>query len=226
VSAAASVLGVVPARGGSKALPRKNVLPVGGRPLIAWTLRAAQSSRLLTRTVVSTDDDEIADAALAHGGEVPFRRPAELAQDDSSAVAVVLHALEQVGRHDYVVLLQPTSPLRSSADIDAAVQVCLTTGAPSCVSVTRAEQNPYWMYTLNDNVLSPILPDAPAAHRRQDLPEVYRLNGAVYVAATDWLRDRGSFVGPGTIGHVMPPERSLDIDTDRDLRLLHAQLGG
>ena len=227
MTSAPSVLAVVPARGGSKGLPRKNILAVQGRPLIAWTLQAARDSTVLDRVIVSTDDEEIAAAAAEHGGDVPFLRPAELARDDTTTHAVVLHALEQLGPYDYVVVLQPTSPLRTGADIDGAVRACISAGAPSCVSVCVARESPYWMYALgDDSVLLPLMAEAEIAHRRQDLPVVYRLNGAVYVANTAWLREREDFVGPGTIAYVMPPERSLDIDTGRDLRLLDVQLEG
>ena len=213
---AKKVLAVVPARGGSKGLPGKNILPVQGRPLLAWTADAALAARALDRIVVSSDSDAILAAARACGVE-GVRRPAELATDTASALDVILHVLEACPGHDVVVVLQPTSPLRSAADIDAALDRFDASGAPSCVSVCEAEQSPYWMYRLGDaQVLQPIVDGGLQATRRQDLPVVYVLNGAVYVADAAWLRTTRAFVAAGTVAHVMPVERSLDIDTAHD----------
>ena len=212
-----SVLALIPARGGSKGLPGKNLLPVDGRPLLAWTVDAARGSAYVDRIVLSSDDEAIAAAARTCGCEVPFRRPAELASDTAASIDVALHALQQLPGHDWLVLLQPTSPLRTAADIDAALERCVTTGARSCVSVTEVAQSPYWMYMIdNQERLRPVLAAPPGATRRQDLPTVYALNGAVYVADVPELERTRSFVGPGTVAHVMPPERSIDIDTAAD----------
>lgn len=212
-----SVLALVPARGGSKGLPGKNIRPVDGRPLLDFTVAAARASRSVDRVVLSTDDDAIAQVALASGCEVPFRRPAQLASDEARSIDVVFHALDSLPAHDLVVLLQPTSPLRAAADIDAACTALIDSGAPACVSVTLAEQSPWWMYCLDDGQhLRPLLDTPGAATRRQDLPAVYTLNGAVYVARTEWLRRSGTFVTADTVAYVMPQERSIDIDTLED----------
>ena len=211
------VLALIPARGGSKGLPGKNILPVAGRPLLAWSVDAARASRCIDRTVLSSDDETIMAAARACGCEVPFRRPAELATDTATAVDVVLHALDQLPGHDLIVLLQPTSPLRRAADIDAACALLVARGAPSCVSVSPAAQSPYWMYRIGEEqTLVPILDTPAGATRRQDLPVVYALNGAIYVARTEWLRQSRSFVTRDTVAHIMPAERSIDIDTFED----------
>jgi len=210
------VLAVIPARGGSKGLPGKNILPVQGRPLLAWTADAALAARALDRVVVSSDADAILAAARACGVE-PLRRPAELATDTATTLDVIVHALDACPGHDVVVVLQPTSPLRSAADIDGALERFAATGAPSCVSVCEAEQSPYWMYRLGaGQALLPVVDGTPQATRRQELPTVYVLNGAVYVADTAWLRTTRAFVAAGTVAHVMPVERSLDIDTAQD----------
>ena len=128
------VLALITARGGSKGLPRKNVLLAGGKPLIAWTVEAAVSSECIDRVVLTSDDDEIMAAAMAAGCDVPFCRPAHLASDVATSLDVVLHAIDQLPGYEYVVLLQPTSPLRTAADIDAAFELMLETEAPSCVS--------------------------------------------------------------------------------------------
>jgi CMP-N,N'-diacetyllegionaminic acid synthase len=213
---------LIPARGDSKGLPGKNIALVNGRPLLAWTVDAARASAYVDRVVLSSDADAIISAALACGCEAPFRRPAELATDAASSIDVVLHALEQLPHHDLVVLLQPTSPLRTAADIDATLARCVAAAAPSCVSVAPVDKSPYWMY----HRLSPLLELPVPATRRQDLPPVYALNGAVYVAQSDWLRQNRSFLGPTTVGYVMPIERSLDIDTPADLEAFKAAVTG
>jgi len=216
VIGARRVLAVIPARGGSKGLPGKNILQVRGRPLLAWTADAARAARALDRIVVSSDSDAVLAAARACGVEA-LRRPAELATDTATTLEVIEHALNTCPGHDVVVVLQPTSPLRTAADIDAALERFVASGAPSCVSVCEAEQSPYWMYRLGDDqALLPIVQGALQATRRQDLPAVYVLNGAVYVADAAWLRSTRAFVAAGTVAHVMPVERSLDIDTAHD----------
>ena len=144
------VLAVIPARGGSKGLPGKNILPVGGKPLIAYSIDAARACAAVDRVIVSSDDDAIIAAARACGCDVPFRRPDELATDTAASIDVILHALDQVPGYDYVVLLQPTSPLRTAADIDAACERLAGHGAQACVSVSPVEQSPYWMYHISD----------------------------------------------------------------------------
>jgi CMP-N,N'-diacetyllegionaminic acid synthase len=210
------VLALIPARGGSKGLPSKNILSVCGRPLLAWSIDAARSSRCIDRVVLSSEDEAIIAAARACGCEVPFRRPDVLASDTASTTEVALHALDALPGYDVVVLLQPTSPLRTASDIDMACEKFATSGAPACVSVSPVEQSPYWMYRLGDNdTLLPIIEPSEAT-RRQDLPQVYVLNGAIYVAETAWLRQVRTFLTRDTIAHVMPAERALDIDTAAD----------
>ncbi len=215
------VLGLVPARGGSRGLPGKNLAPLGGRPLIAWTAEAAAGSSYLDRTVLSSDDEAILAAGREAGLEVPFVRPPELARDDTPAMDVVLHALDAVGeRFDLLVLLQPTSPLRVAADIDACVER-VAAGAPCCVSVTEPGHSPAWMFTLGEGgAMRRLIPELAIPARRQELPSVYALNGAVYAAETSWLRRERSFLAEGTVGYPMPPERSVDLDDDLDLALL------
>jgi CMP-N,N'-diacetyllegionaminic acid synthase len=213
------ILGIIPARGGSKGIPRKNMRPLQGQPLIAWTIESALRSAALDALIVSTDDEEIAAVARASGAQVPFMRPARLAQDDTPGVDPVLHAIEQLPQYHAVGMLQPTSPLRSTEDIDACVALARRTGAPAVVSVSEAHTHPYWMYTLTtDERMRPLL-DAPFVARRQDLPPVYALNGAVYYAEADWLRRTRSFLSGETAAYVMPPERAVDLDTAIDWRI-------
>jgi CMP-N,N'-diacetyllegionaminic acid synthase len=216
-----SVLAVIPARGGSKGVLGKNIREVGGKPLIAWTIEAAHGAEHVDRVVLSSDDPAIVETARRHGCEVPFVREAHLAGDETPTLDVILDALDRCPGYEWVVVLQPTSPLRTSGDIDQAISRCMSHGAPACVSVCLAQESPYWMYTLHpDDRLKPLLPSRPAT-RRQDLPAVYSLNGAVYIARTDWLRREKTFITQDTIAYEMPIERSLDIDTESDL--LHLQ---
>ncbi|MBS0366244.1 MAG: acylneuraminate cytidylyltransferase family protein [Proteobacteria bacterium] len=214
-----SVLALIPARGGSKGLPGKNILQARGRPLLAWSVAAAQASRFIDRVVLSSEDEAIMAAARACGCEVPFQRPNELASDATPTIDVVLHALDALPGYDVVILLQPTSPLRTAADIDAACERFVASGASACVSVSRAEQSPYWMFRLvANNALVPIIEAPLETTRRQDLPEVYVLNGAIYVADAALLRQTRTFLTRDTVAHVMPTERSLDIDTESDFQ--------
>lgn len=205
-----SVLAVIPARAGSKRVPHKNLREVAGRPLIAWTIEQARAAHRLDRVVLSTEDEEIARLAREYGCDVPFLRPVELAADDTPGVEPVLHAITQLPNFDYVVLLQPTSPQRTAADIDGAIEQCVRSKAPSCVSVTPALENPALMYTLHEGRMRAVAPDHAGS-------AAYVLNGAVYVARIEWLTTSRTFVTPETIAFIMPRERSLDIDTEADL---------
>jgi CMP-N,N'-diacetyllegionaminic acid synthase len=219
------ILGVIPARGGSKGLGRKNIRLVGGRPMISWTIEAAHSSKLLDRTILSSDDREIIEISKGYGCDVPFIRDSSLAGDNARTIDVVVDALKRCEGYDWVVVLQPTSPLRSSNDIDNAINLCFESGAQSCVSVVRVQESPYWMFSVDQQFhMSPLLPETEAS-RRQDLPRAYLLNGAIYVANVKWLLNEMKFIAPDTVAYEMPFERSLDIDTDFDLKQLNYILG-
>lgn len=214
-----SVLGVILARGGSKGLPRKNIRDLAGKPLIAWTIEAGHDSEYLDRLILSSDDKKIMTVAEEYGCEVPFRRPDKLAADDTPSMDALLHAVDQVPDHDYVVLLQPTSPLRTAADIDATITRCHENHAPVCVTVTDTDKPPQWMYTFGKrDKLKPVLDESEIVTRRQEAPKTYVVNGAVYVARSEWLREHKMFYTDQTIGYPMPPERSADVDTALDLR--------
>jgi len=220
--AASTVLALVPARGGSKGVPRKNIRLIGGKPMIAWTIEAARGSRYIDRLILSSDDQAIIDVAVRCGCEVPFVRPAELASDQADSMAVVRHAIDALPEQfEYLVLLQPTSPMRRAEDIDGAIERCVQQGAPACVSVCEADKSPFWMLRLDEQgVVRPLFPANQVPHRRQDAPVVFALNGAVYVARTDHLRIGGAFLAPGAVGYPMPKERSLAVDTELDLALV------
>ncbi|MBF0283185.1 MAG: acylneuraminate cytidylyltransferase family protein [Magnetococcales bacterium] len=214
-------LAVIPARGGSKGIPRKNLKPFCGKPLLAWTIETALATPGLDQVIVSTEDAEIAEVARQYGADVPFLRPAKWAEDDVSATEALLHALRMVqGCVQLAVLLQPTSPLRLPEDILACLEACGEEEVKAAVSVAATGKSPAWMYALGDNgLLAPLLGEDKSELQRQQLPKAYVPNGAVYVARAGWLSQSRSFFGPQTRGCVMPPERSLDIDTPLDFQL-------
>ena len=217
------ILAVVPARGGSKRLPRKNILPLGGVPLLGWTLKAAGKCEYIDRVIVSTEDIEIAEVAKEFGGDVPFYRPCELSTDETTTLDVVLHLLdklEQMGEsYDYVILLQPTSPLRTAQHIsDAYEQLINNDDANAVVSVCLAEHHPLWCNTLpNDASLSHFMRKEIHNLRSQDLPNYYRLNGAIYICDVEVLRSQKTFFPEqGCYAFIMHQKDSIDIDTKED----------
>jgi CMP-N,N'-diacetyllegionaminic acid synthase len=215
-----SVLALILARGGSKGILRKNIKNLCGKPLIAWSIEVAENTDSVDKVVVSTDDEEIAKIAKLYGADVPFLRPAELAQDDTPSIDPVLHALKQLPRFEMILLLQPTSPLRKTTDIDGILKLCQESKAPAAVSICESSKHPNWMFSLgNDGTLSPFT-DTTLATRRQDLDKIYTLNGSLYLAKTDWIQYNRSFLSPETVGFEMPPERSADIDTLLDWDLV------
>jgi N-acylneuraminate cytidylyltransferase len=220
------ILSVIPARGGSKGLPGKNIRVVGGKPLIKWTADAAVGSKYIDRTILSSDDKEIIAFGRSCGLDVPFIRPSRLAGDKISAQKVALHALEELPGFDILVLLQPTSPLRLSSDIDICIEACVNNNLNSAISVAKLEKSPYWMFTRSkENRWIPIMGWDYILKQRQDLPTVVYPNGAVYVAGTKFLINNESFINPSMVCCEMPWERSLDIDTENDIKILEAIIG-
>lgn len=214
-----SILAIIPARGGSKAIPRKNLCDFQGKPLIAWSILAAKQSEYIDRCIISSDDTEIVSVAESYGCEAPFIRPKELASDTTPGIQPVLHAIQKCPGYDYVVILQPTSPFRTVADLDACIEYSMQKQADACVSVTEVRQHPEWMFKLDQDSKLQALNSGTISYRRQDLPTLYHLNGAIYFAKTDWLVKNESFLGDSTIAFEMPEERSIDIDTQLDLNI-------
>jgi len=218
------ILGLIPARGGSKRLPRKNVLPLAGRPLIAWTITAALEAHTIERVIVSTDDAEIADTAHHHDAEV-LERPAALASDTATTQEVLLHALRVLGEagehYDYVVVLQPTSPLRRAGDIDGAIHLLLERQADAVVSVCETDHPPEWSNTLPPDLsMAGFFRPGVRDTRSQDLPRSFRLNGAIYVYnCKRLLRENNLDMDDSCYAYVMPRERSIDIDTGVDFEI-------
>jgi CMP-N,N'-diacetyllegionaminic acid synthase len=211
-----TTVALIPARGGSKGIPRKNIQPFCGKPLIQWSIDLALHSPLIDRVVVSTDDLEISEIALSGGAEVPFIRPTELASDSASGISTVMHALEHLPAVSDLLLLQPTSPLRNSVDIDSIFALRSEFGSESAVSVSQSPKHPAWMYSIDQmNLLHPVLAVSSLTCRQQ-LSPVFALNGALYLASRSFLVREKTFVSNDTVGYVMPRERSLDIDTPLD----------
>lgn len=223
-----NVLGLVPARGGSKGLPRKNLVPVCGKPLLAYTVEEALASRSLSRVVVSTDDDEIARVARSLGAEVPFMRPAELARDDTPALPVIRHAVSALEEAEgwvsqIIVYLQPTSPLRGRGHIDQAVELLVSEGADTVVSVVPVPHqfNPVSLMRLEGGCLVPFLAEGPEFLRRQDKPTLYARNGPAVLACTyETVMRRGRLYGGKTLPLFMTPEESVDVDSPFDLAMV------
>lgn len=212
----ARILALIPARGGSKRLPGKNVRSFRGRPLIGWSVAAALASQFVDRVVVSTEDEAIAEAARAAGAEVPFRRPAALAGDGAGSVDVALHALDALGDAAQVLLLlQPTSPLRQAGDIDAALRLLMDSGAPAVIGVT-APFKPIGFHVR----VGPGGRVAPLDV--EEAAQIRLINGAIYAIRADVLRRGRDFDPPGTLAYEMPFDRSIDIDTAMDWQLAEA----
>jgi N-acylneuraminate cytidylyltransferase/CMP-N,N'-diacetyllegionaminic acid synthase len=222
-----SILGLIPARSGSKRLLRKNVRLLMGKPLIAWTIEQALASRYLDRIVVSTDDQDIANISTQYGADVPFLRPKILATDNAKSIDVILHAMNWMEGHDraydLLMLLQPTSPLRTKYDIDNAIKLLFRKKALSIISVCEVGEHPLWSNSLpkNGSMKNFIRPEL-INKSKQDLPKFYRLNGAIYLAFWNYLKKEKRFLGNKSFAYIMPRERSVDIDEEIDLIVAEA----
>lgn len=223
------IIAIIPARGGSKRVPRKNIKLLNGKPLISYAIKAAKKSKYVDRVIVSTDDLEIASVAKKYGAEVPFMRPAELATDTALALSVMQHAINYIeavdkNKVDLVVLIQATSPMVLSEDIDAAIERLIEIKANSCVSVCSIAERPEWMYEFRGQKIRPFIKTKGEEIRRsQDLPKLFRLNGAVYVIRRDTLMKKGRILDKdNATAIVMPRERSFDIDEPIDFKIIES----
>ncbi len=217
-----TVLGLIPARGGSKRIPFKNLQKLGDSTLLEIAISQARDSHTIDEIVVSSDNNNILTVAKGAGVSV-LRRPDSLALDVTPGIAPVLHALAVYSGYDYIVLLQVTSPFRSAEDIDSSIELCVKCQAPACVSVCHPQHHPSWMYKVDtDRELKQLLSEVDVPSRSQDLSPCYVLNGAVYVAECESLAVNKSFLTERTVAYDMPSDRSLDIDTEYDLQLARA----
>lgn len=218
-------LAVVPARGGSKRLPRKNVLNLGSKPLIAYSIEAGLKSKYIDAVVVSSDDEEI--LALSQKlGAMTIKRPQELASDTASTFDAIEHTIKNMQSYDYLVLLQPTSPLRSASHIDDAIRLLDEKGADAVISVCEMSHSPLWSNTLpKDGSMVGFLKEDAMGKRSQDLPSYYRINGAIYICKIErLLQEREFFLKDNIFAYVMDRKNSIDIDEEIDFRLAEALL--
>jgi CMP-N-acetylneuraminic acid synthetase len=227
------VLAIIPARGGSKGLPWKNIKCLAGKPLIAWTIGHAKKNKYIDDVVVSTDSKKIASIAEEYGASVPFLRPASLATDNAFSTDVVLDLLARLKKNggytaDFVILLQPTSPLRTSDDIGKAMEMLGSNKkADAVVSITEVVENPYWMKVQNDKgFIGNFIKHGRKIERRQDLPVIYTTNGAIYACKTSVFLKSKTFFPKHTLGYVMPRERSIDIDDIADFKMAELIITG
>ena len=216
------MLAIIPARGGSKSVPKKNIKFLDGKPLIAYTIEAACASRLIDRLILSTDDEKIADVAREYGVEVPFMRPPELAKDDSLAIDNYLYTLnklndEKAKQYDEFIVLQPTSPFRTAQDIDNAIELFYEKKADSVISVSEVLPSPVWSKKIDDKgVLKAYFDLAINNKNRQEIETAYMPNGAIYILQLSLVKKIYSYYSNNTLAYIMPEERSLDIDKPLD----------
>ncbi len=226
-----TVLGIVPARGGSKGIMRKNIRLLSGKPLIAYTASAAQNSACLSRVLLSTDDPEIAEIGKSVGLDVPFLRAAELALDSTPMIDVVLHVIRWAQSHgehyDAICLLQPTSPLRSAETIDRCISRLWEREVDCVVSLRPVppEYNPHWVYfETPEGLLKPSIGDGDPLPARQLLPAAYHRDGGVITAKTQSVLDHGSLYGAKMVGVLSPAYEACDLDTEEQWELLERKL--
>lgn len=222
-------IAVIPARGGSKGFPGKNIIPLGGKPLIAWSIEAAKKSKLVERVIVTTDDEKIASIAREYGAEVPFIRPAELAQDDTPPDPVLKHVLQFLEEKEgvspeIIVWLEPPCPFRTPQEIDEAIVALKNdSDADSLRSVIEPFQNPFKSWTIDENgYLSPFIKvEGKALHTgpRQKTMKTYWQNGALFLLKYDTIMEKGNFFGDKILPYIMPSDRFVDIDKREDLEL-------
>jgi len=213
-------LAIIPARGGSKRLPRKNILDLNNKPLISYTIEAGLCSKYIDKVIVSSDNDEILKISEKYGAET-INRPAILANDTATTFDAIKHTIDNTERYDYIVLLQATSPLRDSKDIDEAIELLKIKKAKAIVSVCEMDHSPLWSNTIGDDLsMSGFLEDNILNKRSQDLKKYYRLNGAIYICKTDELLTAKSFFLKDDIyGFKMDKKKSIDIDEEIDFKL-------
>ena len=213
-------LAIIPARGGSKRLPNKNILNLNGKPLIAYSIEAALQSKYINNVVVSSDSNDILNIAKSFKAQT-IKRPDYLATDTAKSFDAIKHTIENMPQYDYIVLLQPTSPLRDANNIDQAINLLEQKNADAIISVSAMEHSPLWANTLDDNLsMKNFLKDEVLNKRSQDLETYYRLNGAIYIAKTDKLLEEETFFLKDNIfAYIMSKENSIDIDEDIDFQL-------
>jgi len=222
-------LAIIPARGGSKGLPKKNIKELCGKPLIAWSIEAGLKSKYIDEVMVTTDYQDIAKIAKENGASVPFLRPAELSTDTATSFEAINHTIEFYRDNlkkefDYIILLEPTSPLREDRDIDKAITLLLNSNADSIVGISKTEdQNPAFLINKNqNNFISGYENKHIKVLRRQDIKDVYFFEGTIYISKTDVLLSQKTFYHNNTIGYEVPKYKSLEIDDEYDFIMVEA----
>lgn len=227
-----TILGIIPARGGSKGLPGKNIRMLAGKPLIAWTIDSAKKSKYIDELIVSTDDKKIAEVSKKRGAKVPFIRPRELSTDKATSIDVMIHALDYFKNKgicfDYMIMLEPTSPLREVEDIDSSIEMLINnrSRAVSIVGISRVEAAHPVFDVMVDNygLIKPYTGDFSKVGRRQDLSELYFFEGTVYVSDVKELYRRRSYYHDKTLGYIVPKWKSLEVDDLVDLMCIETIL--
>ena len=222
------ILAVIPARGGSKGVPFKNIIEVGGKPLIKYSIDCAKESKYIDRTIISTDSLEIKKIVEKCGGDVPFLRPTELAQDNSKTIDCLVHAVnwlkERGEEYDYLILLQNTVPLRKGWQIDEAVEKLFNSNERSLVSVTEVDEHPILMRTLNEDDTVKNLLNMNSTVRRQDFPKFYKVDGAIYIQKLDENFNLETSLNDGKLAYVLDRKYSTDIDNYLDIKIIEYYL--
>ena len=210
-------LAIIPARGGSKRLPRKNILDLCGKPLISYSIEAGLKSKYISKVIVSSDDNEILTISKEYGA-VTINRPEYLANDTATTFGALEHTINSLEKYDYIVLLQPTSPLRNEKHIDEAIALLNEKDANAVISVCETEHSPLWCNTLDEELnMSNFLPKEVLNKRSQDLPKYYRINGAIYICKTEeLLKNKGFFLKDKVFAYIMDKKDSVDIDEEID----------
>ena len=217
------ILAIIPARSGSKGLKDKNIKKLNGKPMISYTIEAALKSEIFSNIIVSTDSQIYAEIAKKNGAEIPFIRPEKLSTDESTTTEVILHAISEMekrnGKYDYFMLLQPTSPLRTSGNIKQAYSLLKEKNANSVVSVCETDHSPLWSNTLDESLSLDNFIDARKNTRRQELPTYYRLNGAIYLAKVSYYKEFNYLYKYNSYAYIMNKRESIDVDDIIDFKL-------
>jgi CMP-N-acetylneuraminic acid synthetase len=218
------MIAIIPARGGSKGLPRKNLRELGGLPLIAWTIKAAKECPLIDSVIVTSDDPEILSVSAQYGADELIVRPSQLATDSASSIEAIAHALDNTSESTNFILLQPTSPLRNHKHISKAISEFQTLRTNSLVSVTECTENPFWTFTIEQGLLRPVINTKELVYQRQKLPKTYVLNGAIYIQKTENFIANQQMVTESSVPFLMDSNSSADIDTLEDLKAVEIYL--
>ena len=216
------ILAIIPARGGSKRVPKKNIKSTNGKPLIYYSINSALQSQYIDKVIVSTDDEEIKEISIHFGAEI-VERPSNLAEDESTTIDVVFHVLDMLKENSYeptiIILIQPTSPLRDIEDIDKAIELFLKSKCDTLMSVRETKHPPFWCFKLEEGLLKTIFDIKYLSIISQDLEKAYQLNGSIYIARPKVLKRNKSFYSENTIPYIMPFEKSIDIDDEFDFMI-------